>query len=623
MSSLLEAPSLGQRGGRDVGDGPLAKKNTFAAFADSRPGLAKNGTRVVSVALVLAAWQLVGVHLPFATSYPTAVAQAFGQVFVRTVLPSLGTTLEVFAVGFGICLVVGVPLGLGMARINFLRVLLEPYNTVVYSTPFVIFYPLLILAFGLNFWLRVGCVIITALFPIVINTFMGAEQVDGNFIDVGTSFVASKWQILRTIILPGSLPYLFVGLRLGFARGMIGVVVIEMEASSVGIGHLLSVYSKQIRMAPYFVIILVLGLYGIVCTGIFRGVERWTTMPWARRPSSSKSSILTWTRMPVPAAGVASAAPDGYGAEATPVLDGIEPPDLGPNADEPTLGPNPLRVQAQPLAWTRTRPVRRERKVSKWDRWPQSRAGEWAVRVGSLVVLIAAWQLYSQHINSAVLPSPSSIAHAFYDLTFVTGAVWAPVGSSALVLIISFAIALVLGIPIGILMGRSRLAEHVIDPYVAFLYALPHVTLLPLMIVWLGFGAQVRVGYAVFSAIFAVVLNTMAGTKNVDQEMVDVGQAFCASKRKVLRSIIVPGIMPYVIVGARQAFAMAWGGVVIAEIISIEAGIGGLITYYNNYFRTPDMVVPILYIMAISLIILKGTDFMQRRLTPWASKRSM
>jgi NitT/TauT family transport system permease protein len=460
---------------------------------------------------------------------------------------------------------------------------------------------------------------------------MGAEQVDSNFIDVGTAFVASKWQVLRTIVLPGSLPYLFVGLRLGFARGMIGVVVIEMEASSVGVGHLLASYSKQIRMADYFVIILLLGVYGILCTGVFRGAEKWATMPWARRPPSPDNPLFRWSRMPVLApvalplngAGPAGGAPDANGAEAALALDGIEPPDLGPNADEPPIVPNPAHVKSPAPAWSRTTARKRGRKVSTWDKWPQTKLGVWGVRLGSLVVLIAVWQVYAQHVNSAVLPSPGSIAHAFYDLTFVTGTVWGAVGSSAAVLLISFVIALVLGIPIGVLMGRSRFAEHVIDPYVAFLYALPHVTLLPVMIVWLGFGAQVRIAYAVFSAIFAVILNTMAGAKNIDRDMVDVGMAFCASKRKVLRSIIVPSVMPYVIVGARQAFAMAWSGVVIAEIISIEAGIGGLITYYNNYFRTPDMVVPILYIMAISLVILKGTDWMQRRLTPWVSRRSM
>lgn len=547
--------------------------------------LVQNAALGASILALLVAWQIVGTRIPFATSYPTQVARTFFSTLGGTVIPAFGETLEAFGVGFGISIFAGIPIGLGMSRIKVLRVLFEPVQTVLYSTPFVVFFPLLILAFGVEFWMRVACVVLTALFPIVINVYMGATHVDGGLLDIGTVLCASRWRSLWSIVLPATVPYLVIGLRLGFARGMIGIIVIEMEASSVGVGHLLAAYSKDIQMAAYFVGIFALGAYGIICTGVLKESEawlsgrrgRWLTNLWAQKSGG-----------------------------------------LDPRTDEPEAGSGAMG--AADVSGMSGLEARRKgsKKPPLMDRWPSTRFGVWSVRVVALALLIGIWQLASEHANPAVLPQPKDIADSFYQLSFVTGAVWGPIGDSAAILLISFGIALVIGIPIGLLMGRSRLVEHVIDPYIAFLYALPHVTLLPLMIVWLGFGAQVRVGYAVFASVFAVILNTMAGAKNVDEELIAVGRVAGAGRARIIRSIVVPSMLPYVVVGARQAFAMAWDGVVIAEIIAVETGVGGLITYYNNFVQTANMVVPIVYIALISLVILKGSEVFQRRLTPWA-----
>jgi NitT/TauT family transport system permease protein len=555
---------------------------------------------LISLAVVLAVWQLVGSHFPYASSDPTAVLSAFKHT-VGVVIPAFRDTLETFGIGFAICIVVGIPVGLLMARSTLVRVILEPYNTAFYSTPFLTFFPVLILAFGVSFGLRIGCVILTGLFPVIINTYLGAKEVDANLVDVGRVFAARPLQALRTIIIPDSLPYIFAGIRLGFARGMIGAVVIELEASAVGIGYLLSIDAQSLQIANYFVVIILLGIFSMLCSYLFKRAERWATMPWSRSHAllgrSDDVAALDQTDALTPAQSVGAFRGGGAFAKL-----------IGRRGESSEFGETPLKEYVE------------SQRHARLERYLEKRWVAWIVRLITFMVFIGAWQLYSRGISQAVLPSPAEVGSALYHLMFVSGAIWSPLGSSCEVLLISFAIVLVIGIPIGVAVGRSRIVENVVDPYVSFLYALPHVAFVPLMVVWLGFGMELRIAYAVFSGIFAVIINTTSGVKSVDQELISVGRSFCATERQSLRTIIMPASSPFIVAGARQAFSMVWVGVVVAELLATESGIGGMITNFSNYFLTADMIVPVLFIMAISLVIVKFSTWLQPRLTPWSNE---
>jgi ABC-type nitrate/sulfonate/bicarbonate transport system permease component len=250
------------------------------------------------------------------------------------------------------------------------------------------------------------------------------------------------------------------------------------------------------------------------------------------------------------------------------------------------------------------------------------KTGIWAVRATTAVIIFGSWQLYARHMSRALNAPPSEIVVAMYHQVFRDHTVWAPLGSSMEALGLGYVIALALGLPIGIAMGRWRAFENVLDPYVSFLYALPHVAFVSLMIIWLGFELKFRLAYVVFSAIFPVIVNTMTGVKNVDVELTDVGRSFCANERQILRRIVLPAAAPYMVAGARQAFSAAWVGVIVAEVLSTQTGLGGLINKYGNFFKMADMFVPILFIMLIAVIIQIATDFLQQRLTPWNNSTS-
>lgn len=236
--------------------------------------------RLLSVAVVLVGWQLFGTA--YSTSYPSSIFHAAIKTLWSDVVPAFKDTLEGFGVGYSICIVAGVPIGLLMARSRLVELVLEPYVSALYATPRLALIPVLILWLGVNFQLRTAVVIVSGLFPIVLNTYLGGREVDPNLLDVGTAFSANSFQILRTVVYPGSLPYIFAGIRIGLGRAFIGIIVAEIETSAIGIGNLISADAGSLQMAAMWVAIISLGIVSILLSTGLKWAERWSTMPWLR-----------------------------------------------------------------------------------------------------------------------------------------------------------------------------------------------------------------------------------------------------------------------------------------------------------------------------------------------------
>lgn len=238
--------------------------------------------RLLSLAVVLALWQLIGRNQPYSLSSPSAIATAGWHDFAGQVVPAFRDTLWGFFLGFLVCIVVGVPFGLLMARLRVLELALVPYVSALYATPRLAIIPVLILWLGISFKLRLAVTIVSGLFPILLNTYIGGKEVDRNLIEVGTAFAAGRARILKTIVFPGSLPYVFAGVRIGLGRALIGIIVAEIETSVVGVGNLISVDAQTLHIADMWVPIICLGIFSIGCSVLLKRSERWATMPWTR-----------------------------------------------------------------------------------------------------------------------------------------------------------------------------------------------------------------------------------------------------------------------------------------------------------------------------------------------------
>ncbi|WP_353807475.1 ABC transporter permease [Agromyces sp. SYSU T00194] len=261
------------------------------------------------------------------------------------------------------------------------------------------------------------------------------------------------------------------------------------------------------------------------------------------------------------------------------------------------------------------------RRASRKNRFTSTPVGQWSIRVGMLVFVLLLWEFTAKDINRALTAPPSEIFVAAWDQLFVTGVVWGPLLTSLLLLVAGLATALAIGLPIGIAMGRWKPVAFALDPYVTFLYSLPHVALVPLMIIVLGFDWQFRYAYVVLSAVWPVIINTMAGVRAVDKALIDAGVAYTANERQIIRGIVLPAASPFMVAGGRQAFAEAWSGVIVAEITSTLVGVGGMIELFAIEYLTAQMFVPIFIIMIIAVAIQGLAAWAQQKLTPWQPGR--
>jgi len=458
----------------------------------------------------------------------------------------------------------------------------------LFSLPFVALFPVLILVEGINLTFRVTCIILAGIFPIIINTARGVRLVSSDYLDVGRSLVAGRLRTIVSIVLPASARYIFAGIRVGFARAMIGTVVVELEAAGSGVGFIMHRYTEQFLYQDYFAVVIVLGFYALLITNFISYTENWVLHPWERRRS------LRRLYNPMPYVALI----DEFSKESVTV------------AARVGRLLRPLSRLTSRLTMTISPLLRRG-----WIGW--------LVRLATLAVILALWNWKASTTSAAVLSTPAQVGRSLWKLLFVNGQMLHPILLSFEVLVVGFIVSLVVGFPLGILMGRSRIAEKLLDPYVSFLYALPHAVFIPIMVQWLGFQFKFAVAYVFVSAVFPVLINTISGVKGTDQNLIDAGISFGASERKIRSSIVIPAAFPMMLTGARLAFSASWVGVIIAEILTTGTGLGGDIQYYSDEFQTPAMYATIVAIMFIAVIILQLSVRLERKLTPWLPRKAI
>jgi NitT/TauT family transport system permease protein len=237
----------------------------------SRFATRKNALRLLSLIVVLGVWEWWGSARPFFASHPSAIAEAAMESFLPEVWPAFVTTIIALLTGLAVATPIGIAFGFLMARVRLFDVALTPYVNAIYATPRIALIPVLVLWVGISFELRVTIVALGAVFPIIINTYAGAKHVDAELLDTGYSFTANSRQILRTIVVPSSLPFIFAGFRIGIGRGVSGVIVAEMTSALTGLGRIMIENAKYFQIAEVFVAIVTLGIFSLF---LFEGVAR-------------------------------------------------------------------------------------------------------------------------------------------------------------------------------------------------------------------------------------------------------------------------------------------------------------------------------------------------------------
>lgn len=205
---------------------------------------------------------------------PLAVLEAGGKLFAQErIYRATLESLSVYAAGFALAAVVAIPLGLVMGGFRLLGRTLDVYVNALSATPRVAFIPLIIGLLGLGFNAKVSVVFLGAVVPVLLNTYVGVLNADGELVEMVRSTGASKAQIFGRVLLPGAMPFIMVGLRLGATIGLINTVVAELYTAISGLGGLLAIYGNTFQMAPYFVVVFILATLGVTVTQFLSFIE--------------------------------------------------------------------------------------------------------------------------------------------------------------------------------------------------------------------------------------------------------------------------------------------------------------------------------------------------------------
>ena len=238
------------------------------------------------------------------------------------------------------------------------------------------------------------------------------------------------------------------------------------------------------------------------------------------------------------------------------------------------------------------------------------------VRAGSVLLFVILWEIFGRHVNPLFLSYPTAIARAFVQLV-LSGELLRQASGSLAVYVVGLMAALAVGIPLGLLMGRYRLAEYLLDTFVYFLDATPRVALIPIILLWFGLGAPAKFAIVFLSGVFPVLMNTFSGVRTVSGGLVDIGRAYGAGEGKIFTKIMLPAAFPFVMAGVRLAVGRALIGIITAEMFTAVTGMGALLIRYSSAFATDKLFVPIILLAVLGVVLTDGVSRLQRRLAPW------
>jgi ABC-type nitrate/sulfonate/bicarbonate transport system permease component len=237
-------------------------------------------------------------------------------------------------------------------------------------------------------------------------------------------------------------------------------------------------------------------------------------------------------------------------------------------------------------------------------------------RLITLGLAAVIWEWGAEASTSLLIPSFSDTASAF--LALVSGPdLWAALAISNQSLVIGFAAAVVIGIPLGLAMGRFRRVEGFTDFYLGVLLVTPMAAIMPLIIMATGLGLTSRAILVTLSSIVVVVANTRAGVRQVDRALIDMGRSFQASELQLWRRIIIPGSMPGILSGLRLGLSQAVGAMVVIELLMVAVGIGAMMLEFRGRFMADYLYASVLVVVIEALVLVVAVDVLERVVAPW------
>lgn len=244
------------------------------------------------------------------------------------------------------------------------------------------------------------------------------------------------------------------------------------------------------------------------------------------------------------------------------------------------------------------------------------------ISLTSILVFLLLWEWVgtSGLINPLFVSAPSKIGLAAFKM-FSEGSIWNDIYVSGTEFVLGFAVAIVIGIPFGMLLGWYRTFNYIFDPFVSALNAAPRVALIPLLIIWFGIGIWSKVAIVFLGAIFPILINTQSGVRALDETLLRAARSFGANDWQIFRTIALPGSVPFILSGLRLGLGRALVGIVVGELVAATAGVGYIMAIAGATFQTDKLFVGIFMITGGGVLMTWLLDRLEHRFDAWRPKR--
>ena len=242
-----------------------------------------------------------------------------------------------------------------------------------------------------------------------------------------------------------------------------------------------------------------------------------------------------------------------------------------------------------------------------------------ALPMAAVVCIFAAWEGFVRlrGIQPIYLPAPSAIAGYLYRMT-ADGTFPYHLAVTVLRILGGFAVAAVTGVAAGLLMGMSSVAARIADPLIAALYPLPKVSLIPLLIIWLGTGEPYKIVISAITAFFPIVINTYVGVRQTDPGLVKAAEDLGANLRQIQLKVMIPSAVPSIFAGFRLGMGVAIILIVAAEMIGGRSGMGYLLIHAGQVLETEKVFASLIVLAILGVVVTKLQEAFDRRVAPWA-----
>lgn len=251
-----------------------------------------------------------------------------------------------------------------------------------------------------------------------------------------------------------------------------------------------------------------------------------------------------------------------------------------------------------------------------------ARIWQFALPPLTIVAVVVAWEalVRLRGIAPIYLPAPSSV-FVYLSRMIADGSMPYHLGITLLRIFVGFGLAAVFGIALGVLMGMSRTIARVADVWIAALYPLPKISLIPLLIIWVGTGEAYKIVISAISAFFPIVISTYSGIRQTDRGLIKAAKDLGANARQIQLKVVIPGAIPSIFAGLHLGMGIAIILVVAAEMIggSSQGGMGWLLISSGQVMETEKVFASLIVLAVVGAVVIKLQQWIDRKVAPWVN----